>query len=418
MPSSVGRLVFVVVILALPGPAIAQDRTASSQPAAQPVASAGENGVVVQSPNGDFQLRIGAFAQADGRFAVADDAERVVDTFTIRRLRPSLRGRIARRFEFYLNPDFAGGTLVVQDAYFDTVFSPAFRVRAGKAKTPFGLERLHSAAHMLFFERALPTALTPNRDIGIQVLGDLAGGVVSYQAGVSNGVVDGGSADTDTTDSKDLTGRLLIRPFQTRTAAHPLRGLAVAIAATTGKQSGAAALPTLRTPSLQQTIFAYTGAAAAGTRTRYSPQAAYVYKSFGAFGDYVHTEMPITSATARADVAHRAWQIAGSFVLTGEAATDGSASVRPRANFDFEGGHWGAVQVAARYHRVELDEAARRFAAAGSALLAEAWTVGVNWYLTPNLKYVLNAERTVFDRNANSTRPAENALVFRSQVNF
>ena len=56
----------------------------------------------------------------------------------------------ARRFEFYLNPDFAGGTLVVQDAYLDTIFSPAFRIRAGKGKTPFGFERLHSASNMLF----------------------------------------------------------------------------------------------------------------------------------------------------------------------------------------------------------------------------------------------------------------------------
>ena len=81
----------------------------------------------------------------------------------LRRLRPYLRGRFSKRFEFYFNPDFAGGTLVVQDAYVDTIFSPAFRIRAGKGKTPFGLERLHSASNLLFFNRALPTALVPNR---------------------------------------------------------------------------------------------------------------------------------------------------------------------------------------------------------------------------------------------------------------
>jgi phosphate-selective porin OprO/OprP len=380
--------------------------------------SADESGFALQSPNGDFQLRVGVLAQADGRFALSDGRERVVDTFLMRRLRPSFRGRIARRFEFVINPDFAGGTLVVQDAYLDTVLSPAFRIRVGKAKAPFGLERLHSAAHVLFVERALPTTLVPNRDVGVQVLGDLAGSVISYQGGILNGVADGGSADADTTDSKDVAGRVLIRPFAKRAAAGALRGVAFGIAATAGKQSGAGALPAIRTSSLQQTIFAYTGAAAAGTRTRYSPQASYVYKSFNAFAEYVQTMMPVASLTTRAGVTHRAWQIAGSFVLSGEAATDGSSGVRPRTNFDVENGHWGAVQLAARYHRLDIGDTASRFAAAGSARQAEAWTLGVNFYLTPNIRYIVNAERTVFDGNTNTARPPENAFVFRSQVNF
>jgi hypothetical protein len=42
----------------------------------------------------------------------------------------------------------------------------------------------------------------------------------------------------------------------------------------------------------------------------------------------------------------------------------------------------------------------------------------VNWYLTPNFKYVFNVERTVFDGGADGARPAENALAFRTQINF
>ena len=43
---------------------------------------------------------------------------------------------------------------------------------------------------MLFMERALPNALVPNRDVGVQVLGDIKGGLVSYLGGVMNGVAD------------------------------------------------------------------------------------------------------------------------------------------------------------------------------------------------------------------------------------
>jgi phosphate-selective porin OprO/OprP len=400
------------IALGTPVGAAAQDR--GGQP---PVVSAGESGFTVQSPDGDYQLRFGALLNADGRFAIDDDTDRAINTFTIRRLRTSLRGRLARRFEFFINPDFAGGTLVVQDAYLDTIFSPSFRIRFGKAKTPFGLERAQSQPFTLFAERALTSAVAPNRDIGVQVIGDVAGGVVTYLGGLMNGVADGGSGDTDTTDSKDLAGRVLVRPFQKRPATDPLRGLALGVAATVGKQSGAAALPTVRSPLLQLPIVSYTGTAA-GTRRRYSPHAFYLYKSFSGIVEYVHSEMAVTSTAGRGDVAHHAWHVGGSFLLTGDPATDGSAGVHPRANFDVAQRHWGALQIALRYQRLDVDDSARRFAASGSALTAEGWTAGLNWYLTPNLRYLVNVERLVFDGNGPTARPAEHAILFRSQVYF
>ncbi|HVH27644.1 MAG TPA: hypothetical protein VM818_12830 [Vicinamibacterales bacterium] len=62
----------------------------------------------------------------------------------------------------------------------------------GKGKTPFGLERLHSASSLLFVDRAAPTALVPNRGLGIQVLGDISGGTCVMlcrlaRAGLENG---------------------------------------------------------------------------------------------------------------------------------------------------------------------------------------------------------------------------------------
>jgi phosphate-selective porin OprO/OprP len=359
---------------------------------------------------------------ADGRFALDDTNAQVADTFALRRLRPYLRGRFARRFEFYLNPDFAGSTLVVQDMYVDTVFAPAFRLRAGKGKTPFGMERLHSASNLLFAERALPTSVAPNRDIGIQVLGDVYGGVISYLAGVMNGVPDGGSADLDTTDGKDVSARFIVRPFN-KLPRHPLRGLYVALSGSSGKQTGTP-LPSFRTQTLQQPYFSYvngaSGAANDGTRTRYSPQVSYYFKQFGGFAEYVHSEAPVRRADVRQDIAHVAWQAAGSWVLTGEAATDAAVGVRPRSNFDFGQGHWGALQLAARYHTLRIDEDAFTlgFAAAGSSHKAESWTVGLNWYLTGNFRYTLNFERTVFDGNPDGPRRPENGIDIRTQVNF
>jgi phosphate-selective porin OprO/OprP len=416
-------------LLQAPAPA---PQTAPASPAPTPAAPtptparvvAGQDGFAIESGNGDFRLQIGLLVHADGRFALDDTNDQVVDMFVIRRVRPYLRGRLARRFEFYLNPDFAGSTLVIQDAYLDTIFTPAFRVRTGKAKTPFGMERLHPASNLLFMERALPNALVPNRDVGIQVLGDVAGGLVSYLGGVMNGVPDGASADVDTTDSKDLAGRFIVRPFNRLPATSPLRGLHLAISGSSGRATGTAALPTLRTQTLSQPFFSYsTGATAAvadGTRTRYSPQVWHFYRAFGGWAEYVHTETPVRRGTVIEDIAHDAWQLTGSWVLTGENATDAGAGVRPRANFDFGNGNWGAFQIAARYHSLRVDEDAfiLGLAAPGASRTADAWTVGLNWYLTGNIRYTFNFERTVFDDDPEGPRRAENALGLRTQLSF
>ena len=46
-------------------------------------------------------------------------------------------------------------------------FQPWFAVTAGKFKVPVGLERLQSANDIRFVERAFPTSLLPNRDLGV-----------------------------------------------------------------------------------------------------------------------------------------------------------------------------------------------------------------------------------------------------------
>ena len=180
---------FALAAFAFARTAAAAPQQPATPPPAQPAPApapprvvAGQDGIAIESGDGEFRLQIGVLAHVDGRFTPGDENQQVIDTFAVRRLRPYFRGRLGRRFEFYVNPDFAGSTLVVQDAYIDTIFSPAFRLRAGKGKTPFGFERLHSASNMLFFERGSPTALAPNRDIGFQALGELYGGRVVYLA--------------------------------------------------------------------------------------------------------------------------------------------------------------------------------------------------------------------------------------------
>jgi phosphate-selective porin OprO and OprP len=419
------RVLVAVLFLVSPLGLAAQEPAPAPATPAPPRVVTGQDGFAVESANGDFRLQFGLLLHVDGRFALADEAEQYVDNFAVRRLRPYLRGRFARRFEFYVNPDVAGGNLTVQDAYVDTIFAPAFRIRAGKAKTPFGFERLHPAANMVFMERGFPTALAPNRDIGVQALGDLFGGVVSYLAGVMNGVADGASGDVDNNDGKDIAGRLVLRPFNRQDPRSAARGFGIGVSGSRGEATGAAALASFRTQTLQQPYFSYltTGpnpAVADGIRTRFSPSGWYFYKGFAGWAEYVRTLTPVRRGDLRTEIAHQAWQLTGSWVLTGESATDSGSGVRPRRNFDFGKGGWGAFQLAVRYHQLEVGDEAfdQGVATPGASRTAEAFTAGVRWYVTGNLWYTLNFERTVFDGHSAGARRRENGLAFRTQVGF
>lgn len=386
----------------------------TAPPQAQPTTGF-QDGFFIQSADGDYRLVFGMVAQADGRFSI-DDPSPITDTFTLRKFRPTLTGQLTRFFTFKLMPDLGGGSTSVPDAYLEMRLSPAFRIRTGKDKTPVGYELLQADAYLWFMERSLASSLVPNRDIGVQVLGDLAQTRLSYSVGVFNGVPDGASSTTelDTGDAKDVAGRVLIAPFRTMKDS-PLRELGVHIGASAGKQTGP--LPAFRT-SAGQTYFSYLSAAtAAGTRTRLSPAVFYYFKSFGAFGEYMQSTQTVARAERVTEVSNHAWQASASVMLTGDAVAYGA--IRPRSPFNPAEGRWGAVQLLARYSELTVDQNVFDAGLAGATASREAHTLAgaLNWFPNANVKYYATFEHTTFEGGALS-RPPENVILFRAQLNF
>jgi phosphate-selective porin OprO and OprP len=400
-----------LIALTVAAPAFPQ----TPAPAAPPVTAGFDNGFFVGTA--DNRITLGTVVQVDGRFSV-DDPLPITNTFTIRKARLILGGRIARYFEFRVMPDFGNGTAVVQDAWFDTRFSNAFRVRVGKDKTPLGYELLIGDGNLFFPERSLASSLVPNRDVGVQVQGDVAGGKVTYSGGVVNGVADSTSSSTDVdgNSDKDVAGRILLQPWRRGQNPGIASGLGFHLGGSVGDQTGA--LPSFRT-SVGQTYFAYAaGTAAAGRRTRVTPAAFYFYKPFGAFGEYVLSTQEIARAGVTQKVDNHAVNVTTALFLTGEAA--GTGTTRPRRPFDPAAGQWGALQVVARYSHLELDGDifSNGFAAAGASRRADQWTAGLNWFPTAFTKWYVNYEHTTFDEGVPSSRPVENVIVFRGQLAF
>lgn len=392
-----------------------QEAAAAKAKDAPVVTASSKDGFTLKSPDGSYRLKIGGYSQGDGRFWLGDTLKARTNTFLLRRVRPILEGTVGKYVDFRIMTDFGGGAVSVQDAYLNLNYRPGLKVQVGKFKPPVGLERLQSGAANLFVERGLPTGLVPNRDLGLQVQGDLSGGLLSYAVGVFNGVVDGGSGDSDVDDSKDLAARIFAQPFKQGTSL--LQGLSLGVAGSWGKSSGA--LPTYKTPG-QVTFFSYTDTTVAkGSRVRIAPQFTYYTGPLGLLGEYVLSKQEVTRKTDTATLQHRAWQLAASYLLSGDQAT--YKGVTPKKAFDPSKGQWGALELAARFHQLAVDkDAYPLFASARkSANSATAWALGVNWYLHRNTKLNLDYEQTQFKGGAaTGDRDAEKILFNRFQVSF
>jgi phosphate-selective porin OprO and OprP len=417
-----------------------------------PKVTADDKGFSLALPDKSYVLKIRGLMQADGRFFFENDTLQANDTFLIRRFRPAIEGTLFSIVDYRLLPEFAG-TVQILDAYADLHPRDWLRLRVGKMKAPIGLERLQSDADLPLLERGLDQNLSSSRDIGIQLWGDVAGGIVYYAIGVFNGSPDTNSTDNNDIDhAKDFMGRLFFQPFKTE-ALSDFGSLGVGISAGTGNRKGR--LPTavagLPVPSVaaqtglspfrtagQNTFFQYlapptdtTGALTTFTHersTRINPQLYYYYRSFGLLAEYLWLKQGVQRGNSTTELTQQAAHATVSYTIGGTEGYDGAT---PEYVFDPGQGRWGALQLAVRYGWLGIDDATFPTYAneAVSARSAQAITGGAAWVLRRSFRLAVNFEQTRFkggnQRAAMGMNPAvitdrltEYVLIGRAQVNF
>ena len=435
------RALLTVACLALPGgvwaqqgpvpqPQVERDPALHPAPAATPppLLSAGPEGFSLSSADRQYQLKLRGILQSDARFFAQGKERAGNNTFLLRRFQPTFDGTVAGLVDFRLQLDLAPNAQPIQDGYVEIHPLREFRVRVGKFKAPVGLERLQPVTAMLFPEFALPTSLVPNREVGIQFSGDLSGGVLSYAVGAFNGSPDGGAADLNVDDNVELEGRLFAHPFR-NSAVEPLKGLGLGLAGTVGSEYGtlgATQEPTLRAEG-QQTFFTYltgstldTTVIASGRHYRLSPQAYYFHGPLGVMAEYATSTQDVRRGSDEARLTHGAWQLSASYVLFGGKAS--YEGVKPYHSLLPSEGHWGAVELGARYSGLRVDPKAFPLYAdpSRSANEAQSWGAVAHWYLSGNARVTFSVERTVFSGGAadGGDRPTEIAFFNRLQAYF
>lgn len=422
-----------------------QQEAATAAAASAPKITASASRFQIASTDGANFIRFRGTLFADNRAYAGDSAPETADTFLLRSVRPTVEGTFGGIYDFRITPDFGSGRSTIVDAYVAARFKPGFVLTAGKFKPSVGLERLASEPDLRFMERGLPTLLVPNRDLGVQISGDLAGGVVAYQVGYFNGVTDGQSSDNlatpdvESDTGGDYAARVFVQPF-VNSDNFNLRGLGFGVGSTWQDLDGTATnpyLPSYRSQG-QLSAFSYRANTAAGVtpsnatfangeRLRLAPQFYYYRGSFGLLGEYTQVKQDVSrtvGAVTNSDtLTNTAWQAQFSYFLTGE--EEAYRGFTPGSTFLPGKPGSGAWELVARIQELDIDDdafvgGASSFANPLTAVSkVKAYGVGVNWYPFNTVKLSLNYDLSQFEGGAAvGDRADERAIFSRFAINY
>jgi phosphate-selective porin OprO/OprP len=373
-----------------------------------------------------FTIKFKLTLQADNRKFLNDDRSK--DTLLIRRVRPILDGTVLGLVDYRVMPDFAGSQAALYDAFLDIHPLPWLRLRTGKFKAPVGLERLQGDPDLPFMERAYTANLSSTRDVGVELWGDIAGGVLNYAVGVFNGAPDNANPDIDTGAQKELIARVFLQPFKAP-GLESAGNLGIGIAGSVGRRDGSATstqLSPLRSIGQQQ-VFGYLASTtdatatvfARGRHTRLNPELYYYIGPFGILSEIIWSQQRVQRGTGDAKtLLHRAWHATASYVIGGKNGFDGAT---PNSNWDPSLGQLGALEIGVRYHELTLDDDTFPTFASADASVREARGFGVSldWALSRTFRLMTGFEHSWFKAGrSNADRKNEDVWLSRAQVNF
>jgi len=299
--------------------------------------------------------------------------------------RAGIRGNLGRSVTYAIDREI-NVPKPWRDVYVSAQVTPAFEVRAGQFKLPFGLDQNTSLTSLDFVYRSrLGTLLSPGRDPGVMVFGRLSGDRWTYHAGVF--AHDGRTARLITDALRvqggaTFAGRLLARPFARSSSA--LRTLQVGGATTISDVPEG--LPGLRGTLPIGGNFLLPETPVKGGRIRAGAEALWLPGPFSFKGEWaqVTTERRDQAADGGdlSPLRSRAWFVSAAWIVTGETAEE--RADHPHRPL-FQGGP-GGIEVAVRLERLgfgstsDAEPSVDPHADAVPDVHDLVWTFGASWY--------------------------------------
>jgi phosphate-selective porin OprO/OprP len=389
------------------------------------------------------------------------------DGYNFRRARFGIDGKLFRDFDYSFIYEFGGSGQEdpgrLYEAAITYTYLKPFRFKVGAFEPNIGLAAAVSTSQMPLMERPAPAEvarnvaagdsrvafqISANDVIGAGDTGIAARWMIS-SAYTANIIATGSSAASATTQPFDeqnaVIARATIAPFYStdwqahfginyQYVLHPNDQLGNPVGAATGVRypSQLRDRPELR---LDGTRLVDTGAIDSRHTEVFGVEGAFMTGPAMIEGEWFHYKIDrrFITATTVPDPHFTGWYVQGSWMLTGESRVYNPVEARfdaPKLNYSFnpEAGTWGAFELAARYSDLDLNyhegnPGTTPAAALGAVRGGEQkiYTVGMNWYLNPSMRVMVDFQHVKIDRlGATGLQVGQtyNALAARGQVNF
>jgi phosphate-selective porin OprO/OprP len=226
---------------------------------------------------------------------------------------------------------------------------------------------------------------------------------VNYSVGVFNGDGTDGSSRGSQLDDPELAGRLVLAPFKTMSRSW-LNSFQIGASATYEdidvsnvdldvKSTGM--VDTKRSLYVLNSNTKFGVLHDAGDLLRAGLEVAWTYGPLTLQGEYVYlkySDLQDASGSSR-DAEFSSWYASAVYWLTGEHREflhGIPRSIKPKRNFDFGRGGWGALGIGCRLEHFSGDEDWINEDAFVSVKEADAFTSAVNWILNPAFALILD----------------------------
>ena len=287
---------------------------------------------------------------------------------------------------------------------------------------------LQAVPNIMFIERGPVQQLQPNRQLGVMPQGLLFDDTLNYAVGVFASAPNNYAQTTDVGTGYGTTARLFARPFCND--ADELAGLGFGVSGSYSNiddyTSGSSALSNgLNTYASDPGVTFFTwnsNAQRNGALYRIIPQLYYYVGPWGVMTEYILQSQSLSLGTGNATQQRQirddswAWQLEVTYNITGEDNTFDAAV--PANNFDFfqteDEDAVGLWQIGFRIDQIQLDSdlfrqptpgGSNTFVGTGNASQFargfNSYTLGVSWWLNPNVRWMLNGTYTAWDYASN-----------------
>ena len=363
--------------------------------------------LVLASPTSGYKLWFDVRAQADGAvfFGAPEYADPIGNGTSIRRARFAVKGQIDESWYGEFDMDLANGLVELKDALIRYTGIPNLDLQVGNFKENFSLQRNTTSRYLQFMERPMVcSALAPSRHLGFNA--KYAKDWLWLSAGAFTQEVAGEEEWTNVADNNKDFGRNAGYSLTTKVVFRPLYKLENA-----SLHIGAAY--SYRTTKVSQATSEWgTYRASARNSTSINRKK---YLDTNNLKDYDHNNLWTVELAGhwdgfRYEAAYIGDNVCfkddASINLSGWYVQAGYLLFGGRQRYDANGGKytkikparkWGDIELCLRYEFLDLN-APERNVFGGSA---EAYAVGLNWWVNNNVKIQLNYQYNNNDRYAN-----------------